>query len=122
MARAMRVKAMFRRIEFERDRSSAAKERVQFGGVEINTGNKEVRFKNEVIELTPNEFEFLTYLFKNKDRAVSREELLNKVWGYDEAVETRVCDDTLKRLRKKINKTGILIETVWVFGFRLKEK
>ena len=53
--------------------------------------------------------------------AVSREELLNKIWGYDSEVETRAADDTVKRLRKKILETDIAIETVWGFGFRLKE-
>ena len=53
---------------------------------------------------------------------MSREELLDKIWGYDSEVETRAADDTVKRLRKNISHTDVSIETVWGFGFRLKDK
>lgn len=120
MALVMRVKAIFRRIEFEKN-AKYDDSVLKFGNVTINNKNKIVKFKNNIIDLTPNEYNFLNYLFENKDRAVSREELLNKIWGYNSAVETRAADDTVKRLRKKILNTNISIETVWGFGFRLKE-
>lgn len=123
MALVMRVKAIFRRIEFEKNNHQQEKEiTLKFGDIIINTKNKIVSFKENNIDLTPNEYNLLTYLFENKDKAISRDELLNKIWGYDSEVETRAADDTVKRLRKKISKTNVLIETVWGFGFRLKEK
>lgn len=123
MALVMRVKAIFRRIEFEKNNHQQEKEiTLKFGDIIINTKNKIVSFKENSIDLTPNEYNLLTYLFENKDKAISRDELLNKIWGYDSEVETRAADDTVKRLRKKISKTNVLIETVWGFGFRLKEK
>lgn len=122
MALVMRVKAIFRRIDFEKIQNNKSKQTVlEFGDITINTDTKTVSNLNETIDLTPNEYNLLTYLFENKERAVSREELLNKVWGYDSEIETRAADDTVKRLRKKISDTNILIETVWGFGFRLKE-
>lgn len=122
MALVMRVKAIFRRIDFEKIQNNKSKQTVlEFGDITINTDTKTVSNLNEIIDLTPNEYNLLTYLFENKERAVSREELLNKVWGYDSEIETRAADDTVKRLRKKIFDTNILIETVWGFGFRLKE-
>ncbi|WP_270942221.1 response regulator transcription factor [Romboutsia lituseburensis] len=122
MALVMRVKAIFRRIDFEKIQNNKSKQTVlEFGNITINTDTKTVSNLNETIDLTPNEYNLLTYLFENKERAVSREELLNKVWGYDSEIETRAADDTVKRLRKKISDTNILIETVWGFGFRLKE-
>lgn len=123
MALVMRVKAIFRRIEFEKNNHQQEKEiTLKFGDIIINTKNKIVSFKENNIDLTPNEYNLLTYLFENKDKAISRDELLNKIWGYDSEVETRAADDTVKRLRKKISKTNVLIETVWGFGFRLKVK
>lgn len=127
MSLVMRVKSIFRRIEFEKKQnydkySNLVNMELKFGDVIINKKNKIVTSKNVNIDLTPNEYNLLTYLFENIDRAVSRDELLNKVWGYDIEVETRAADDTVKRLRKKILDTNILIETVWGFGFRLKEK
>ncbi|HSQ87628.1 response regulator transcription factor [Romboutsia sp.] len=122
MALVMRVKAMFRRIDFEKNQNSKNKNReLEFGNITINTNNKIVSCNNSNIDVTPNEYNLLTYLFENKDRAVSREELLNKVWGYNSEIETRAADDTVKRLRKKIVNTNVSIETVWGFGFRLKE-
>lgn len=122
MALVMRVKAIFRRIDFEKIQNNKSKQTVlEFGDITINTDTKAVNNLNEIIDLTPNEYNLLTYLFENKERAVSREELLNKIWGYDSEIETRAADDTVKRLRKKISDTNILIETVWGFGFRLKE-
>lgn len=125
MALVMRVKAIFRRIDFEKNMKKQDNYdfelELKFGNIIINTKNKIVKNNNKIMDLTPNEFNLLTYLFKNKDRAISREELLNKVWGYDSEVETRAADDTVKRLRKKILDTNVSIETVWGFGFRLKE-
>ncbi|MGL6108381.1 response regulator transcription factor [Romboutsia sp.] len=123
MALVMRVKAIFRRIDFEkkqRDEKDENKE-LEFGNIAINIKNKTVNCGETPIDLTPNEYNLLSYLFENKDRAVSREELLDKIWGYNSEIETRAADDTVKRLRKKIGNTNVLIETVWGFGFRLKE-
>ena len=59
---------------------------------------------------------------ENQNRAVSRDELLDKIWGFASEIETRVADDTVKRLRKKLSETNLIVDTVWGFGFRLKEK
>jgi DNA-binding response OmpR family regulator len=67
------------------------------------------------------EFSLLFYLAENRNRSVSRSELLDKVWGFEAEVETRATDDTVKRLRKKLDYAGSLlkIETVWGYGFKL---
>ena len=121
MSLVVKVKAIFRRIEFENTNRENDKT-LSFADVSINTSSKIVKYKDEIIDLTPNEYNLLTYLFENKDKAVSRDEILNNVWGYDAYVETRVADDTIKRLRKKIIDTNLLIETVWGYGFRLGKK
>lgn len=121
MSLVVKVKAIFRRIEFENTNRENDKI-LSFADVSINTSSKIVKYKDEIIDLTPNEYNLLTYLFENKDKAVSRDEILNNVWGYDAYVETRVADDTIKRLRKKIIDTNLLIETVWGYGFRLGKK
>lgn len=119
MSLVMRVKAIFRRIDFENSQRYESYE-LKFGDIVINSSNKTVIFNGNNIDLTPNEYNLLTYLFEHQDRAVSRDELLNKIWGYNSEVETRAADDTVKRLRKKISSTNVQIETVWGFGFRLK--
>jgi DNA-binding response OmpR family regulator len=64
------------------------------------------------------------YLIKNKERAVSREELLKNVWKYDYEVDSRATDDVIKRLRKKLSVAGskAKIESVWGFGFKIAEE
>lgn len=121
MSLVMRIRAIFRRIDYER---GAQKEdtQVTFGPVTLDPRTKAANGKNGPLDLTPNEFALMHYLMKEGGSAVSREELLNKIWGYDSAVETRVADDTVRRLRKKLAGSGAAIETVWGFGFQLKEE
>ena len=116
------VKAIFRRIDM--DKKAPASQFLTFSDIEINLASKTVVNKshNEEIQLTPNEFNLLVYLMENQNRAISRDELLDKIWGFASEIETRVADDTVKRLRKKLTGTNLIVDTVWGFGFRLKEK
>lgn len=124
----MRVKAIFRRIELDRmERTQgggegSAPRGLAFGGVRMDLSAKTVTLDGAALELTPNEFNLLAYLIQNQDRAVSRAELLQRVWGYETEVETRAPDDTVRRLRRKLAGSGTAIETVWGYGFRLKHR
>ncbi len=119
----MRVKAIFRRIEFDKaSYDNAAPRTLEYADIMINLNNKAVTLGGVPCQLTPNEYNLLCYLIENKDRAVSRDELLNKVWGYNSEVETRAADDTVRRLRKKLSAGRAVIETLWGFGFCLKER
>ena len=71
--------------------------------------------------MTPTEYELLRYLMLHVGEAISREELLNNIWGFEAAVETRATDDTVRRLRRKLEGCGVTIDAVWGFGFRLSE-
>jgi DNA-binding response OmpR family regulator len=118
----MRVKAIFRRIELDKKGTDKNSNKLFFADIKINQKSKTVLIGTEVLELTPNEYNLLCYLIENKDRAVSRDELLNKIWGYNTEVETRAADDTVRRLRKKLTKSKTIVDTVWGFGFRLIER
>lgn len=120
MALVMKIRAMFRRVEL--DREDQGVEQSVFLDIVIENQKKEVKVKGRTVDLAPNEYSLLKYLVDNQHRAVSRDELLDKVWGYATAVETRVTDDTMKRLRKKISDSDAQIETVWGFGFRLRKR
>lgn len=96
MSLVMKVKAIFRRIEFENNNKIQNKI-LAFADININTSSKFVKYKDEIIDLIPNEYNLITYLFENKDRPISRNEILNEVWGFNTDVETRVADDTVKR-------------------------
>ena len=75
----------------------------------------------QAVHFTPTEFAVLSYLLQNMNRAVSREELLSAVWKFDGDSATRVADDTVKRLRRKLDDTRLRIETIWGYGFKISE-
>jgi DNA-binding response OmpR family regulator len=77
-----------------------------------------VAVDQEPIRLTRREFELLRYLVQNKSRVVSRDRLLERVWGYDRLVETRSVDVHVGRLRAKLKSAGRQIETVVGLGYR----
>jgi DNA-binding response OmpR family regulator len=73
------------------------------------------------IRLTRREFELLRYLVQNRNRVISRDRLLERVWGYDRLVETRSVDVHVGRLRNKLGSAGRQIETVVGLGYRFVE-
>ena len=77
-----------------------------------------VAVDSNAIRLTRREFELLRYLVQNKNRVVSRDRLLERVWGYDRLVETRSVDVHVGRLRSKLGSAGRQIETVVGLGYR----
>ena len=77
-----------------------------------------VEVNRETIRLTRREFELLRYLVQNKNRVVSRDRLLERVWGYDRSVETRSVDVHVGRLRSKLGDASRQIETVIGLGYR----
>jgi len=122
MQLVMRVRAIFRRIDM--DKKPPSNQVLRYANIEVYLAGKTVTNTdtNEEIQLTPNEFNMLVYLMENQNRAVSRDELLDKIWGFSADIETRVADDTVKRLRKKLSESNLIVDTVWGYGFRLKDK
>lgn len=119
MALLMRVRAIFRRIDFESQKHSAPA--VAVGKLTLDEGSRHILKDAQPLALTPTEYEVLKYLMLHANQAVSREDLLNTVWGFETAVETRATDDTVRRLRQKLDGCGVSIAAVWGFGFRLEE-
>ena len=118
----MRVKAMFRRVEL--DKAIPYDEKLEYGDIEIMPKQNVAKCRGEDLRLTITELNVLQYLMEKNGNAVSRDELLEKIWGYTSEVETRVTDDNIKRIRKKMNQQGSNVEivTVWGYGFKLAIK
>ena len=91
---------------------------VKVGEIIIDKMKREISFKGEIIEFTKMEFDFLTLLAEHPDRAFSREEILNKVWGYENFPTTRTVDTHVLQIRQKLYDD--LIETVRGVGYRLR--
>lgn len=115
-----RIKALFRRIQL--DQSEPIATDLRFGELRIVPQQREVTLNHQKLDLTPTEFAVLAYLVEHADRAVSRQELLQKVWNFSTEADTRATDDVMKRLRKKLIPGSVVIETVWGFGFKLTRR
>ncbi|MGD9118989.1 MAG: response regulator transcription factor [Dehalococcoidia bacterium] len=96
-----RLGAMLRRADMV-FQPSAKPESLKIGELEIDVGRHQAFLKSQPLELTPKEFELLLFLARNKGLVFSREQLLDKVWGYDYAGETRTVDVHIRWLRQKI--------------------
>lgn len=94
--------------------------KLKIGNMEIDEIAHTVKVDGRDVEFTPKEYEFLNFLVKNKDKAVSRERILNEVWGFEYYGDTRTIDSHVKSLRKKLNNE--CIETVRGIGYRFKVK
>ena len=90
---------------------------INIDGYAIDEEKRKVLFQNTEIELTTKEYELLLYFIKNKGLAISRDQVLSKVWDENYFGSDRVVDDTLRRLRKKM--PDLNIKTIYGFGYRL---
>ena len=91
---------------------------IEHGALRIDTAAREVRVAARKLELTPREFDLLVFLARHSGRAISRDELLRKVWGYDYLGETRTVDVHVRRLRMKLGEERARIETVMGAGYK----
>ena len=92
----------------------------QIGLLTINELRREVLVDNRSVELTPKEYELLIYFKNNRSIALSRESILNAVWGYDYFGDLRTVDTHVKKLRAKLGGCGTMIETVRGYGYRFE--
>ena len=109
-----RVKAILRRAE----PAAPAPEVIEVGGAVIDLGRREVRAEGVVIEMTGKEFELLRYLAENRGRALSRQQILDGVWGYGWYGDARTVDVHVAQVRKKLG-GAVDITTVRGVGYRL---
>lgn len=119
----MKVKALLRRVEMDRGKTAAAEEdELHYGDIRYSATENAIFYGTAPVSLTQTELRLLSYMMKQPEKAYSREELLSAVWGFDSEVETRVTDETLRRIRKKLLQAGstVSVSTIWGFGYKLK--
>ena len=107
-----RINALLRRVS---NQNKSLK--YKYGEIEIDVINHHVKFKDETITLTTTEFDLLSLLVKNGGNIVTKNDILNKVWGYEKNVSTNVVEVYIRYLRNKL--VGINIETIRGIGYRL---
>lgn len=109
-----RVKAVLRRTD-----GAPTPEVVQAGNVTVDTGRREIRIGDAVIDCTTKEFDLLRYLAERPGLALSRQQILDGVWGYDWFGDPRTVDVHIAQVRKKVG-TAVEIKTVRGVGYRLE--
>lgn len=111
-----RINAFFRRL----DRGKTENNVLTFEGIEIDDASHVVRVDGNEISLSPKEYSLLLILVENRGKIVSREQLLNQVWGYDYYGGLRTVDTHINRLRIKLGKRADAITTIRGFGYRFE--
>ena len=111
-----RIKAIQKRIK------KTLPDIYKYKDLEINFPSHTVKINNKELELTPKEFDILTYLIKNKNIAISREQLLSNVWGYDFYGDDRTVDTHIKMLRNNLGIYRDNIITVRGIGYKYVEE
>lgn len=114
----LRVQAVLRRTQREPETVNI----LAAGPIEIDFQNHQVTLDGKEVNLSPTEFKLLSYLIQNKNRVLTKQQLLSNVWGINYESETTVLDTYISYLRKKIDSQGLgLIKTVRGVGFQFKD-
>ena len=113
---AAKIKALLRRVQKEQEVQKIE------DGVSIDQEARQVVLDGKNIDLSPTEYKLLTYLVSNAGKALSRRQILNKVWNYDYYGDLRTVDTHINRLRIKLGDKGKYIQTVRGYGYRYDAK
>lgn len=112
---AAKVKRMLEKRQRRDDGDSFAAD-----GLRLDAASRICTLHGKALALTPKEFDLLLELLKNRGRVLSRDHLLSTVWGYDFNGGSRVVDNHVKKLRKKLGSDGAMIKTVMSIGYKLE--
>lgn len=118
-----RIKALLRRAERQKGRigHSAHTERLSFGPITMNEERHQVLVEGKTVDLTLKEYDLLRLFLKSPEVAISRSEIMNKVWDCEASLESRTLDMHIRSLRQKLGTAGRLVHTLRKVGFILTE-
>lgn len=114
-----RVKALLRRAQNHDDSDKILK----YKGLVLNVTAREVTYQGEIIHLTQTEFDLLNVLIEHKGMVLTREKLVELIWGMEFMGDDRTVDSHIKNLREKLKDAGIqssLVKTVWGIGYKVE--
>ncbi len=109
-----RVKALLRRTEANQDETE-----YHFGPLVLNPAKHLIQVDGKDVTLTLKEFQLLCYLAENKGNVMTRDQILQKIWGYEFDGENRTVDVHIRTLRAKLGEAGYVVETVRGLGYRI---
>jgi two-component system phosphate regulon response regulator PhoB len=109
----LRIQSILRRI-----RTTPRSEVVEVEGLYLDKNSFEAKIEGRRMDLTATEFKLLSLMLERRGRTLTREKLLNDVWGYQSAIDTRTVDTHMRRLREKLGKYSGRLETIRGEGYR----
>ena len=113
-----RIRALSRRINPE-----SSKDVLEYGPFRVNTRQREIWLNDQLLALTDTDFDLTLFLFQNQDRLLTRELLLERVWGVSRDINTRTVDTHMSRLRRRLGlnpDNGFRIKTIYQRGYRFE--
>ncbi|WP_432663477.1 response regulator transcription factor [Wukongibacter baidiensis] len=115
----VRIKNIFRRL----GKNDKPSDIITVKDLNLDTERRFVEKDGVELKLTTKEYELIEFLFKNKNIPFTREQLIEKIWGYDYLGDLRVIDDLVKRIRKKLKNINseLEISTVWGYGYKISD-
>lgn len=116
----VRIKNIFRRLE----KSVAQKEEdAKLKDLVVRFDRRCIEKEGMELKLTTKEYELFEFLVRNRNLPFNREQLVEKIWSYDYIGDSRIIDDLVKRIRKKLSEIGSQVEitTVWGYGYKIDE-
>jgi phosphate regulon transcriptional regulator PhoB len=113
----LRIRSILRRAAVPQEVNDV----LRLGEIQVDRARYEVTIKGRSMDFTATEFKLLTVLMERRGRVQSRDTLLNDVWGYESAIDTRTVDTHIRRLREKLGSAADCIETIRGFGYRMVE-
>jgi len=117
-----RIKAILRRTQNLGNGADTGTESLRLDNLEISLIRYELKLNNKIVDMPPKELELLHFFVKNANRVFTRDQLLDRVWGYDYLGDSRTVDVHVKRLRDKIDGVSDSwhLKTVWGVGYKLE--
>ncbi|SET37900.1 DNA-binding response regulator, OmpR family, contains REC and winged-helix (wHTH) domain [Natronincola peptidivorans] len=112
-----RVKALLKRSN-----QAISEDIIEIEELKVDKKSHQVVLKGDILELSPKEYDLLLYFLHNKNQALTREMILNGVWGYDYYGDLRTVDTHVKRLRQKLRDYGEFVKTIRGTGYRFEVK
>lgn len=116
----MRIEAILKRGKNKEISENIEEEIFNYEKLSVDYKGRKVTINGEIVKLTPKEYELLVYFIKNKNIAISRENILNNIWGYDFYGDDRTLDTHIKSLRKSLGEYSKMITTLRGVGYRFE--
>ncbi len=113
-----RIKAILKRTQPPQQEK---KQVYKFRTLEVNPKSYEIKIDGQKVTVTPKEFELLLFFIQNKNTVITRDTILNKIWGYDFYGDSRTVDTHVKMLRSNLGEYRDLIKTIWGVGYKYEE-